>query len=106
MLTNGEDNSADIAYQTDTGHGLAADTAMALRDLIAPDGIISIANQSATDDVKDQNTRTSDLAARMQLLLDRYIQQFAAMDALVGQMTSTRSWLKSQFDAMNGNKTG
>ena len=42
----------------------------------------------------------------MQLLLDRYTQQFAAMDALVGQMTSTRSWLKSQFDAMNGSKTG
>ena len=69
-------------------------------------GVIDIANQAATDDVKDQNTRTSDLAARMQLLLDRYTQQFAAMDALVGQMTSTRSWLKSQFDAMNGSKTG
>jgi len=43
----------------------------------------------------------------MASLLDRYVKQFAAMDALVGSLNSQKSGLKATFDNMSaiyGNK--
>ena len=38
----------------------------------------------------------------MESLEARYLRQFNAMDALVGQLTSTGDMLKSQLDALPG----
>ena len=37
----------------------------------------------------------------MASLLDRYVKQFAAMDALVGNLNSQKSGLKTTFDNMS-----
>ena len=39
----------------------------------------------------------------MDTLLIRYQKQFATMDSMVGQATSTKASLKSTFNNMNGN---
>jgi flagellar capping protein FliD len=43
------------------------------------------------------------LQTRMSALLARYQKQFASMDSMVGQATSTKASLKSTFNNMNGN---
>jgi flagellar capping protein FliD len=40
------------------------------------------------------------LQTRMKALLDRYTQQFAAMESLVGSINSQKAGLKTSFDGM------
>jgi len=39
-----------------------------------------------------------DLDARMALLMDRYTQQFSAMQSIVDQMNNTRDYLEQQLN--------
>jgi flagellar hook-associated protein 2 len=80
--------------------GITGDAVKTLTDMLGPSG--TLATQSANAKTletryKDNLTRLDD---RMSKLLDRYNQQFTAMESLVSQINSQKSSLKSTFDAM------
>ena len=98
--------SADISNQsasTATYRGLAGDAVKTLTALA--DTSSSSLNTSpvqaqikgAKTRITSYNTDISSLDVRMTALLDRYKQQFAAMDALLGQIKSQQSGLTSTF---------
>jgi flagellar hook-associated protein 2 len=80
--------------------GLAANLSTRLRDIMAPTGIIVSQSNNAETQVGKHEDELKVLEERMEGLLARYTKQFAAMESLVGQLTSMRENLKSQFEAM------
>lgn len=80
--------------------GLAASLSTRLRDFMAPTGLIVSQSNNAETQVGKHEDELKVLEERMEGLLARYTKQFAAMESLVGQLTSMRENLKSQFEAM------
>ena len=80
--------------------GLAASLSTRLRDFMSPTGIIVSQSNNAETQVTKHEGELKTLETRMEAVLARYTKQFASMESLVGQMTSMRENLKSQFEAM------
>ena len=57
-------------------------------------------SSSAENQVSRYEEQLEKLETRMEGILERYTKQFAAMESIVGQLTSMRENLKSQFEAM------
>jgi flagellar capping protein FliD len=57
-------------------------------------------SSSAETQVNRYETDLAKLNDRMEMILDRYTRQFAAMESLVGQLSAMRENLKGQFEAM------
>lgn len=107
MLSNNADHTADNTYDSvlrsykqSEKRGAAGDAVKTLINLMHRDGPLVQGSKSASDSISNLELRKADLDRRMQDILDRYTRQFAAMDALVGQMNSLKSSLQNQFDAM------
>ncbi len=90
-------NVVDGALQ----YGLSAKLSNRLRDLMSPTGVVMTQSNTAETLVTRYNTDLAKLETRMEGILARYTKQFAAMESLVGQMTSLRESLKSQFENMS-----
>jgi flagellar hook-associated protein 2 len=90
-------NVVDGALQ----YGLSAKLSNRLRDLMSPTGVVMTQSSTAETLVTRYNTDLAKLETRMEGILARYTKQFAAMESLVGQMTSLRESLKSQFENMS-----
>lgn len=90
-------NVVDGALQ----YGLSAKLSNRLRDLMSPTGVVMTQSNNAETQVTSYNEDLAQLETRMQGILERYTKQFAAMESLVGQMTSLRESLKSQFENMS-----
>lgn len=82
-------------------YGLSASLSNRLRDLMAPTGVVMTQSNTAETLVTRYNEDLAKLETRMEGILARYTKQFAAMESLVGQMTSLRESLKSQFENMS-----
>jgi flagellar hook-associated protein 2 len=67
----------------------------------SPTTILMALKNGAGKRIKDEQKRLGDLQVRMQGLLDRYMQQFAVMDSLVGQNKATMKSLEASFASMN-----
>ena len=80
--------------------GLAASLSTRLRDFMSPTGIIVSQSNNAETQVTKHEDELKTLETRMEAVLARYTKQFASMESLVGQLTSMRENLKSQFEAM------
>lgn len=80
--------------------GLAASLSTRLRDFMSPTGIIVSQSNNAETQVTKHEDELKTLETRMEAVLARYTKQFASMESLVGQLTSMRESLKSQFEAM------
>lgn len=73
------------------------------------DGLLDLRTEAITDRVEDIGEARADLADRLQRIERRFIDQFSAMDALVGQLQSTQQFLSGQLanlDALSRQSNG
>ena len=92
--------SAEVDGETVIRQGLGAEMASRLRALMGPSGLILSQSSSTENQVTRYEEQLETLETRMETILERYTKQFAAMESVVGQLTSMRENLKSQFEAM------
>jgi len=98
MFTAGTDNKS--VYSTAPA-GAAGGAVRRITELLKSNDMLESQTKSASRQVDGYKEQLTQLQDKMKQLMDRYIQQFAVMDNLVGQSASTRSSIKSTFDAMN-----
>lgn len=101
MLTANKENSSGLLPES---RGLAGDAVKSLTTLMGREGPIVAANANANDRVTDYNAKTAALELRMQELLERYTNQFAAMERMVGELNSLKTSLANQFTAWANKK--
>lgn len=101
MFTAGTDNKS--VYSTAPA-GAAGGAVRRITQLLKSSDMLESQTKSASRQVDGYKEQLTQLQDKMKQLMDRYIQQFAVMDNLVGEATSTRSSIKSTFDAMNNSK--
>jgi flagellar hook-associated protein 2 len=97
LFSAGKNNLS--VYSTEDA-GLAGTAVRSIDAMIRSTGLITEQTNNATKQVtayKDELTKLDD---RMQALLNRYLQQFSAMDSIVGNSNSLKTSLKSSFDGM------
>ena len=82
--------------------GFAGQIDTLLDSFLDSDGLILTKLSSLDDKLKAVEEDRLLYNQRMESLEARYLRQFNAMDALVGQLTSTGDMLKSQLDALPG----
>lgn len=97
MFTGGTDNAS--VYAT-TPAGAAGSAVRTLDKMLRSTGIIDRQTQSASTQVQRYEDDLAALEDRMSQLLQRYIEQFAAMDSIVGDATSLRTSLANTFKSM------
>jgi flagellar hook-associated protein 2 len=83
--------------------GVAGDANKKLSKLLSVSGTLKMATNNTNTQTNSYKEDLAKLQARMDALLIRYQKQFATMDSMVGQATSTKASLKSTFNNMNGN---
>lgn len=98
MLTANQNNQSMFA--TAAG-GLAGDMVKKLDSLIRTTGLVQTQTRTTETRLAQYRADLEKLDSRMQVILDRYVKQFAAMDSIVGQSTSTRNSLKATFENMS-----
>ena len=62
--------------------------------------IIADRKENAESSVEDYQEDMIKLEERMELLYERYLAQFTAMESLVREMNNTRDYLEDQFEMM------
>jgi flagellar hook-associated protein 2 len=98
MLSNDQEQLTQFST---TPAGLAGEAYRSLNTILDPiGGTISTLSQNQTNKVTEYQKQLDALQTRLQVILKRYTDQFSAMDALVGQIKSVQTGLKSTFDGM------
>jgi len=96
-LTGNQNNVSSFSTQP---AGVIGDTVRRLTQVLANDGPL----QTKTDNAETENSKykadLEKLQRRMETLLQRYNQQFAAMESLVGSVNAQKTSLKSTFEGM------
>ena len=93
--------SADTEDQTELGEasrGLAGDLSKFITDLTGTTGYLTTRSQTLTLSVAEYEEDLVDLETKMANLQERYTRQFAAMNALVGELNNTRDNLVNSFE--------
>lgn len=98
MFTAGRSNKGEYGGAK---AGMAGEAIRTITQMIKSGGLIDEQNRIAENQKQAGEDRLLDLQDRMQRVLQRYIQQFSAMEDIVGGSNSTRERLSSTFDAMN-----
>jgi flagellar capping protein FliD len=80
--------------------GLAGDAFKNIDKMLRSTGVIDAQSKSATVKIEQYKKELTQLEERMSALLERYTQQFAVMDSIVGQSTSTRNSLTNSFKGL------
>ena len=83
--------------------GVAGEANRKLSKLLSVSGTLKTATNNTNTQTNSYREDLAKLQTRMTALLARYQKQFASMDSMVGQATSTKASLKSTFNNMNGN---
>jgi flagellar hook-associated protein 2 len=98
MLTG--DQEALSEYDTTTDAGISGDLSRSIFKMIATYGTVSVESRNATTRITKYQDDLAALEERMKKLLERYTQQFATMDSIVGNTKSTQTGLTSSFDGL------
>jgi flagellar hook-associated protein 2 len=101
MFTAGTDNKS---VYSSAPAGAAGGAVRRITELLKSSDMLESQTKAASKQVDGYKEQLTQLQDKMKQLMDRYIQQFAVMDNLVGEATSTRTSIKSTFDAMNASK--
>ncbi len=83
--------------------GFAADTVIALDELISDTGALKTRQSNAELSIVDYEERLANIELRLTAAYEGYLKQFAAMDTLVDQMQGIGTYLDSQFEMMRNN---
>jgi len=98
MLTG--DQEALSEYDTTTDAGFSGDLSRSIFKMIASYGTVSVESRNASTRIIKYQDDLAALEERMKKLLERYTQQFATMDSIVGNTKSTQTGLTSSFDGL------
>jgi flagellar hook-associated protein 2 len=111
LATQLKDNFAEVAqiftanvsnqsiYSTAAG-GVAGDAVKRLDAMMRTTGVVTQQTNSAKEQVKRYKADLEKLEGQMEKLLARYVQQFAAMESIVGNSNSLRESLKGTFEGL------
>lgn len=80
--------------------GTAGDAVKLLDSMMRSTGIIDQKSRITTQQITRYKDDLLDLDARMNRLMERYLQQFSVMESIVGNSNTTREGLKSRFEGM------
>jgi flagellar hook-associated protein 2 len=80
--------------------GLAGDAINSIEKMLLSTGLIDTQSKSATTQIAKYKEELTLLDERMEKLLSRYMNQFSAMDSIVGKSNSMREGLKGTFEGM------
>jgi flagellar hook-associated protein 2 len=80
--------------------GLAGDAINSIEKMLLSTGMIDTQSKSATTQIAKYKEELTLLDERMEKLLSRYMNQFSAMDSIVGKSNSMRESLKGTFEGM------
>ncbi len=97
MFTANANNQS--VFSTASG-GVAGDAVKKLDAMMRSTGAVALQTTSAKDQVKRYKADLEKLEEQMKKLLERYTQQFASMESIVGSSTSLRESLKGTFDGL------
>jgi flagellar hook-associated protein 2 len=95
-------NMTGLGQDSTAPAGVAGEANRKLSKLLGASGALKTATTTTTTQTTNYKEDLTKLQARMDSLLIRYQKQFATMDSMVGQATSTKASLKSTFANMNG----
>lgn len=98
MLTG--DQEALSEYDSSTAAGISGDLSRSIFKMIASYGTVSVESRNASTRITKYQDDLAALEDRMKKLLERYTQQFATMDSIVGNTKSTQTGLTSSFDGL------
>jgi flagellar hook-associated protein 2 len=98
MLTG--DQEALSEYDSSTDAGISGDMSRSIFKMIASYGTVSVESRNASTRIIKYQDDLAALEERMKKLLERYTQQFATMDSIVGNTKSTQTGLTSSFDGL------
>lgn len=91
--------ASDSVLDTD---GVAGTLAKAIDNLTSDNGTLGAATAGTKRRISDTQDRMESMQVSIDATIERYRQQFVALDSLVSSLNSTKSYLTSQFDALNG----
>jgi len=97
MLTAGTDNQSEFSSGS---QGLAQSVILKIEELVGNDGILALRQENAEAAIEVYQEDMFKLEERIELLYDRYLAQFTAMESLVREMNNTRDYLEDQFEMM------
>jgi flagellar hook-associated protein 2 len=80
--------------------GLAGDAVNSIDKMLRSTGMIDTQSKSATNQITKYKEELTILEDRMEKLMTRYMNQFSAMESIVGSSTSMREGLKGTFEGM------
>ena len=80
--------------------GLAGDAFKRIDKMLRSTGLIDTQTKSASAKIEQYKKDLTQLEERMNSLLERYTEQFAVMDSIVGESTSTRTSLTNSFKGL------
>ncbi len=81
--------------------GMAQDIASIIDALLDSDGIIATRESNAEDTVEDYEEELAILETKMEVLYDRYISQFTAMEVLTEKLNGIRDYLEGQLETLS-----
>jgi flagellar hook-associated protein 2 len=85
---------------SDSRKGLAQDIATTLSNFTDSDGIVTNREAGAETDLTDHQDELLKLEARMEIVYNRYLAQFGAMETMMARLDSTKDYLTSQFETL------
>lgn len=97
MFSAGTNNQS--VYSTAPA-GLAGKAVKSLDEMLRSTGLIDKQSATAQKKIAEYQSELEKLQDRMDMLLNRYMKQFAAMESIVGNSNSLRTSLKGTFEGM------
>jgi flagellar hook-associated protein 2 len=95
-------NANNQSIYSPAAGGVAGDAVKKLDAMMRSTGVVAQQTTSAKDQVKRYQRELEKLEEQMKKLLERYVQQFASMESIVGNSNSLRDSLKSTFEGLAG----
>jgi flagellar hook-associated protein 2 len=102
LLTGNTEGLSAVSTQN---AGAAGASIRKLNTVLSSTGILSSQTTSINQKISDYKLELTKLEDRMTKLQERYTQQFAAMESIVGQSRSLKSSLSSTFEGMMASYT-
>jgi len=94
-------NTNDHNLFESSNKGLAQDIATLLGDFTDSDGIISLRETGSKAELSDHEDALIKLEQRMEVVYNRYLAQFGAMETLMATIDSTKDYLTAQFESLS-----
>ena len=98
MLT--ADTSNENLFAT-SNKGLGQDVVTAIGALTDATGVVTLRESTAKTDKTEYEDALVKLEKRMDVIYNRYLTQFGAMESLMATLDSTKDYLTSQFESMS-----